>query len=316
MRLTHEQLDFYMENGYVIIREVFSSSESRDLSLAIEKLVTEVKQFKSQGLEDQFEELRGSQIVLSVRPDAQGIAIKRLVWAAASSPFLLEKGRDLKLLQMVSQILDSTQADHLINQVHFKDPGDGVSFPWHQDEQNRRSFDSEWEDCGNNGSYVVAITAIDQCTVENGPLLVIPGSHKYGYLNFGTFLKTEDLQYLFMDSKKVNVADIQMQLFMEPGDTVLMHPRLIHCSWPNTSNQSRRVLINGFSSPGANHRQYPGVGSAKRISLIDGKEIALDIDKGFSVSVKALIAMNTPVQHPPPTTALKDEMTSTSHSGL
>lgn len=115
MKLTAEQLHFYMENGYVIIRNVFSSSESRDLSMATETLVTEVNQFESQGLENQFEELRGSQVVLSARPDAQGIAIKRIVWAAASSPFLLEKGRDLKLLEMVSQILESTEADHLIN---------------------------------------------------------------------------------------------------------------------------------------------------------------------------------------------------------
>ena len=203
----------------------------------------------------------------------------------------------LKLLYNLSgnycQILDNTEADHIINQVHFKDPGDGVSFPWHQDELNRRFFDSEWEDCGKNGSYVAAITAIDPCTVENGAIFVIPGSHQYGYLNFEKFLSTEELQAHLMNNKQVDVANkIQEPLLMQPGDTVFMHPRLIHGSWPNTSNQSRRVLINGFSSPGANHRQYPGIGSTKRISLIDGKEI----DMKFRVSVKALIDMNTVIQ--------------------
>lgn len=309
MTLAAEQLDFYMRNGYLIIPNVFSLSESQDLYLATEALVTEVKQFPSQGIENQFEDLNGSQVVLSVRPGSQGMAIKRIVWAAASSPLLLEKGRDPKLLEMVSQILESTEADHLINQLHFKDPGDGVSFPWHQDEQNRRLFDPEWADCGSNGSYVVAITAIDHCTADNGPLLVIPGSHQYGYLNFGSFLNTEDLQDRFMDSRQVNVVDTQIPMLMEPGDTLLMHPRLIHGSWPNTSNESRRVIINGFSSPGANHRQYPGAGSAQRISLIDGKEI----DMKLRISVKALIDMNTVVKHTSPISAVINGLSPTFH---
>lgn len=211
-----------------------------------------------------------------MRPD-QGIAIKRLVWAAAAAPALLQTGRDLRLLNMVAQILDDSEADHLINQIHYKEPHDGVSFPWHQDEQNRRKFDPQWIDCGENGSFVQVITAIDACSLENGPLLVIPGSHKWGYLEFGEFLNTEDLQARFMDLKHLHVSEVQVPLFMEPGDTVLMHPRLIHGSWPNESEESRRILINGFSSPGANHRQYPGIGSAKRISLINGNEIDLNL---------------------------------------
>lgn len=122
-------------------------------------------------------------------------------------------------------------------------------------------------------------------------------------------MNTEELQGRFMDSRQVKVADIQIPLLMEPGDTVLMHPRLIHGSWPNTSNESRHVLINGFSSPGANHRQYPGAGSARRISLIDGKEI----DMILRTSVKALIDMKTEVRHTATISAPISELTPTFH---
>jgi hypothetical protein len=55
-----------------------------------------------------------------------------------------------------------------------------------------------------------------------------------------------------------------------------MHPLLIHGSWANKSAQSRRMFINGFSYPGANHSPYPGVGSTKRISLTTGLEVIAD----------------------------------------
>ncbi len=288
MKLTTDQLHFYAENGYVVVPHIFSTTEIGELSGITAMLADEAKSFESKGVDNQFEGLRGSQVVLSVRPD-QGIAIKRLVWAGAAAPDLLNRGRDSRLLDLVSQILEDTEADHLINQIHYKEPHDGVSFPWHQDEQNRRKFDPQWQDCGKNGSFVQVITAIDACNKDNGPLLVIPGSHKWGYLEFGEFLNTQDLQTRFMDQKQLKVADVQMPLFMQPGDTVLMHPRLIHGSWPNESNEFRRILINGFSSPGANNRQYPGTGSAKRISLINGNEI----DLGLRTSAQVLIDLRT-----------------------
>ncbi len=89
MELTPDEIDSYMKKGYVIIPKVFSARESQDLSQATETLGNEIKQFEQQGLENQFEkDWFGSQIVLSKRPDAQGLAIKRIVWAAAACPLL------------------------------------------------------------------------------------------------------------------------------------------------------------------------------------------------------------------------------------
>lgn len=64
-----------------------------------------------------------------------------------------------------------------------------------------------------------------------------------------------------------------MPLLLKPGDVVFMHPHLIHGSDSNTSDKRRLMFINGFSYPGANHKPYPGIGSAKRISLKTGQEV-------------------------------------------
>jgi hypothetical protein len=54
---------------------------------------------------------------------------------------------------------------------------------------------------------------------------------------------------------------------MKPGTTIFLHPFTIHGSRPNLSNRSRRVFINGYCYPGANHRVYPGAQAGRMLSV-------------------------------------------------
>jgi ectoine hydroxylase-related dioxygenase (phytanoyl-CoA dioxygenase family) len=267
MSLSSEQLAFYEENGYVLMRGIFSSSDIAEIKQIISSLTDEAKKLPIEKDGDNFQELRGSRIVLSKNSQSQPV-IKRIVWAGAANKKLLEYGRNISILELASQLLQSKEADHLINQIHLKESGDEVSFPWHQDEQNRRKYDPKWKDVNKKGSFVQTLTAIDKSTLDNGPLYIIPGSHQWGYLQFGKFLQTDELQSLLKEKGITeNFESTQIPLLMNPGDVVCMHPCLIHGSWPNNSKQSRQLFINGFSYPGANHRPYPGKGSGVRISL-------------------------------------------------
>jgi hypothetical protein len=46
-------------------------------------------------------------------------------------------------------------------------------------------------------------------------------------------------------------------------------PFTIHRSLPNRSSTPRRIFINGFASPGANSRVYPGEGAGRTVRLSD-----------------------------------------------
>ena len=63
----------------------------------------------------------------------------------------------------------------IINQAHFKAPGDGVDFPWHQDSVNRGYHTGKFLDVHGNRSYVNIAVAIDAETADNGPLSVYEG---------------------------------------------------------------------------------------------------------------------------------------------
>ncbi len=254
--LSQQQIDFYFANGYLIVPNFFSASELRTVASCAARLQAEADQLALQ--QNGKIMYRGTQFVLDrINERTQ---IHRIVWAGAAEPELLALGRQQKLLVPVGQLLGSATADHLINQLHYKLPNDGVKFDWHQDIKNRRTFDAQWQDLNQKGSFVQTIIAIDPMTAENGAIFYVPKSHFAGDLFLDKITDRDEL-------KRVAKLEQAVPLLLNPGDVIFMHPYLVHGSEPNESKESRRIFINGFSYPGANKQPYPGEGSAQQIVL-------------------------------------------------
>ena len=271
--LQQDALSHYSHEGYVIIKNLFSKAEINEITSISHDLKNTALEMaiKLEPLSEKKIFFKGTQFVVAKNKKGEPI-VKRVVWACKIKENLLKYGRSSKILTPVSQILGSQSANHLISQLHFKIPGDGVTFPWHTDLQNRMSYDKNWIDVNGQGSYIVAITAIDKITLENAPLYIIPKSHLLEDLVFKRFSDTESLPHA------LNAKESSIPLLMERGDTVFMHPKLIHGSWDNNSQSERKVFINGFSYPGANHTQYPGEGSGELIQLEEKEDNSLKVN--------------------------------------
>lgn len=254
--------DFY-DVGFFVLSGVFDLEEVEAMREAFVRLHDTAQELGDSGL------VKGAQFVVEPRDAgdtyAERVKIHRICWCGAAEPILMEAGRDPRMLSVVREILESEEADHLINQAHFKMPGDGVSFPWHQDSVHRRYGTPLWTDVNGKGSYVQALLALDEVTEENGPLYFVPGSSKLGHLEALAHRKQAEQAGGFPFDPSTAVPAL-----MTPGSVVFFGPYTIHGSWPNRSTQPRRVLINGYASPGANRRTYPGEGAGVRISLMDG----------------------------------------------
>ena len=254
--LTNSQIQEFYEVGYIIVDEVFNEKDLQTIQAASDRLTVEAQRFDGMVMH------KGSQFVV-VKSKSTGfnrVQIKRIVWCGAAEPTLLELGQDPRLTSMAGQILGCRQANHLINQIHFKFPSDGVFFPFHQDSRHRGYGSPYWSDANGKGSYVQIAMAIDEVTMDNGPMLFIPGSGKSGHL---------DLPYdesMPTTSPNFKPADA-IPALLKPGSVAIFGPYVIHGSLPNESKKSRRVFINGFAYPGANSRQYPGTGSGILIDL-------------------------------------------------
>ena len=136
--IKRRQLAEFNDRCFTVVPAVFSTPEVREMLAAFDRLEALARQLGESCT------YRGSEFV--IEPNGNGrAAIQRIVWCGAAEPTLSDYGRDPRLLKMAGLLLGAWEMRQLINQAHFKLPGDGVAFPWQQD-----------------GSHVQAVVALDE----------------------------------------------------------------------------------------------------------------------------------------------------------
>ena len=120
--------------------------------------------------------------------------------------------------------------------MYFVKPPNFQGQAWHQDEIYIPTRDR---------SLIGAWIAVDDSTVENGCLYVIPGSHRPGYLypqrpheNPDEFDSAPE-SYGFDESAEVPVE-------VQAGTVVFFNGYLLHRSYKNRGGAYRRVLVNHY----------------------------------------------------------------------
>jgi len=189
------------------------------------------------------------------RPAPEDFKIERIVWCGAVEQELAALGRVSKLVTPVAELLGGPELDHIINQAHLKRPGDGVEFHFHQDSYHRRYGTQLFTDVNGRGSFVQALTALDDMGPDNGGLWLVPRSNQLGHI------PTHDGRLPDGVFKREEARPVELAA----GDTLLLGPFTVHGSGPNRGATQRRLFINGFCCPGANRREYPGAGTGFRL---------------------------------------------------
>ncbi len=251
-------VETFKNDGFVVVRNLFSTAEVAEIRQAFERLQHTAENLAGTSTHN------GSDFVID--KEADRTRIHRVVWCGAAESVLSIFGKDPRIVGLAATLLGSPVLDQLINQAHFKMPGDNVAFPWHQDSRHRRYGTPLWTDVNGSGSFVEIAMAIDPVTRENGPLHFIPGSHRLGHIEPAP--GTKDLPAGSFDPSLKVTPELQ------PGDVVAFGPYMIHGSEANQSDSSRRMFLNGFSVPGANRRVYPGEGSGRRVYVGPKDEFA------------------------------------------
>lgn len=237
--LTSKQLKTFEDDGFLVVRGLFDQYEIRRISSALDALQKRASDYRYT-----FDEG-------DTRFVKHGDNIQRIVWCPGLKPELLKVGQKKELTSLVKKLINDDQLEQIICQAHYKLPGDGVSFPWHQDSEHRNYNTDYWQDRVGNGSFIQTVTAIDKVTKENGPISFFAGSHLLGHLTAAQKAKFLEDQSSY--EKLVTPT-------LEPGDSVIFGPFVLHGSLENLSSKPRRVFINGFCLPNVNFYRYPGSG--------------------------------------------------------
>jgi hypothetical protein len=207
--LSSEEVAQYRTQGYVTPRFRLPADVHAVLKTSIEALI------------DRNANVRPEQLV--------GAHVKRNAdTGVKGSAELLQFTRHSEILDIVEQIIGP---DIIMwgSQVFSKPAGDGMAIPWHQDGQYWPMRPLE---------TVTVWIAVDEATVENGCLRVIPGTHNAGLMphvsnNSEGLALNQGLQTgVFDESKAVDIT-------LEAGQISLHHAMLVHGSNANRSSRRR-----------------------------------------------------------------------------
>lgn len=216
--LVQEQIDFYHEQGYLGVEGVLSEDEV----LALRRVTDEFVELSRMVTEhtDVFD--------LEPGHTSENPKLRRLKSPIGQHKVYDSMMRHEKILNIVSQLIGYGLRCNG-NKLNMKQPGYGSPVEWHQD----------WSFYPHTNDDLLAVgVAIDDMTEENGPLLVIPGSHKgpiYDHHLDGHFCGAVT-DSAFSDKAAVPVM-------VKAGGITIHHVRMLHGSVANTSKHPRRLLL-------------------------------------------------------------------------
>lgn len=228
-------------DGFAIVRGLLPPDEVQALAAGFDRLLAIARDLPGTA------DVGGARFVVTQGP----FRLHRVIWCGGADPLLERYGGDPRFLALAAEALGSGELVQLIQQAHFKLPGDEVRFDWHQDASNRRYGTDLWSDLDGRGSYLQMTLAVDAMGPGNGGLKIVPGSHRLGFV---ADLQTGALPPGCFDEKDA------IDVVLDPGDVALFGPFTIHGSGANRSGGPRRLFLQGYALPGANRRDYPGSG--------------------------------------------------------
>jgi len=226
--ITDKMLDSYREKGFVVVRDLIGDEECQGW---IRRLVDIV--------EGRVEIAPDMLVMKDVMVAKGAVTTSSPIEAIAKlqdyeqDPVLDTYTTNDAILDCVERIIgDDVMTIHtmLIN----KPPNVDGRHPLHQD---LLYFPFRPAD-----SIVATWTALERVTVENGCLVVVPGSHR------GELLRHENPDWEHLNGGYFGAKDVddlkaqRIHLEMDPGDTVFFHPILLHGSGRNRTDSFRRAI--------------------------------------------------------------------------
>lgn len=178
--LSEGDIQQFYKQGYVLKKQCFAPDLMAKMDMQTAKLLddlfTEISSSQyPYTKQEQKIYLNGSQVVFRKEKD-KPISLLRVVGCNGMEAAFDDYLSSDEMIETFMELLDSDDVEQLISQFHPKLPGDGVTFHKHRDVENRVRFDPKWTDVKGNGSYAIAMIAVDPIGPKNGGIEIDLGS--------------------------------------------------------------------------------------------------------------------------------------------
>jgi phytanoyl-CoA hydroxylase len=240
--LSASELTAYREDGFIVIPEVFSTSEINELRAVTDQLVRRAAQVSAN---DEVYDLEDSHSPLEPR-------VRRLKTPHLHHAAYAGASRHPTIVSILKDLWGSVRFD--TGKLNMKSAGFGAPVEWHQD----------WAFYPHTNDDLAAVgIMLDDVNEDNGPMLVIPGSHRGPICDH----HGSDGRFCGAIDPAANGLDLTRAVpcLGKAGSITVHHARLVHGSATNLSGKERRFLLFQYRAADA----WPLLGFPDRIGKFD-----------------------------------------------
>ena len=225
--LTQDQKDRFWRDGVLLVEDAVTPEQLVKLRGVFADWVEE-----SRDHEDDFGETLDGRARFDLEPGhtAEAPALRRVQSPEELSDVYADVMRNARTVDFVAELIGPAIKFHH-GKVNSKLPGAATKVKFHQDFPFQPMT---------NDDLITALLFVDDVTLENGPLEVVPGSHNgplYTLWHNGVFTGAV-ADDVFEEHK-----DKIIRCTGKAGSVCLMHSSLLHGSAPNLSDKPRTLYI-------------------------------------------------------------------------
>jgi phytanoyl-CoA hydroxylase len=226
--ISDRDVAFYHEHGYLVVPGVLEQSSVESLRQELDAIVEGARGVTAHS--DVYDLEPGH------RPDAP--RVRRIKTPHKFLPSFEKLYRNPRLVGIVQKLLGPDLRLHG-SKINLKAPHYGSPVEWHQD----------WAFYPHTNDDLLAVgVMLDDCTLENGPLIVVPKTHT------GPVWNHHANGYLCGAVDPVDIRaeiDRAVPLLGEIGSMSFHHVRLLHGSAQNVSDRPRALLLYEYAAADA-----------------------------------------------------------------
>ena len=234
MSLNKKELSFYKKNGYLVKEKLISNKEINKINILIEKIIKKEEKKKTR-----IKNLGGSynnNFVYNSNSSSKR-EILRLNNPTYYNKLFFNLSRNKKIIKIAKKLLGGSVRFHHCK-LNFKLPSKkGGEVSWHQD----------WAFYPHTNDDLITVGVyLEDCYEENGPLQVIPKSHKQKIFSHHNKSK----EFVGKICEKINSKN-KKSLTGKAGTVTFHHVRTVHGSGLNLKNSKRPLMLFGYTNTDA-----------------------------------------------------------------
>jgi phytanoyl-CoA hydroxylase len=240
--LSDAQIAAYRRDGVIVVPDVFAPGEIDALRRATDAFVNGAR---SVSANDDIYDLEPSHGAAEPR-------VRRIKAPHLHHPDYARAARHPGIVAVLADLWGTVRFD--TGKLNMKSAGYGAPVEWHQD----------WAFYPHTNDDLAAVgIMLDDCTLENGPMMVIPGSHR------GPVYDHHGPDDRFCGAIDPAASDLDFAKAVpclgKAGSITVHHVRAVHGSATNFSGRERRLLLFQYRAADA----WPLLGFAAGMAKFD-----------------------------------------------